>query len=335
MTPPEYTLSPGSFSAQNKRRRVSYDDDIGHAKRISQRAQKFSQQVPRPYAVDKQVSASFPIAYRNTASSQSPSFEKIYEPRTDSIPSSPSYDGHGGTLHAKSPRTYHPERTEPNAASCRLPTFSRESDVRERLPVMHHHVDHDDIEQRHRRPTLYHGGHTSDTEGYVMPQQGFHNGCHQPTTAQTRSGESSHHESAVFSPGTYRHHYLQVYSPADNYGMGTNGDTKPRKRRGNLPKEVTEILLTWFMDHLEKPYPTEEEKQILMKQTGLQMNQISNWFINARRRKLPSMLKDLEAENKVIRRGSLDILALLCNEPDDYDSPITLKEHGTKRKYST
>jgi hypothetical protein len=48
---------------------------------------------------------------------------------------------------------------------------------------------------------------------------------------------------------------------------------KVRKRRGNLPRETTDKLRTWFRAHLNHPYPTEEEKHILMRETRLQMSQ--------------------------------------------------------------
>jgi len=75
-----------------------------------------------------------------------------------------------------------------------------------------------------------------------------------------------------------------------------DNSSKQRKRRGNLPKETTDRLREWFLAHLEHPYPTEEEKQGLMRGTGLQMNQISNWFINARRRQLPAMINNARVE---------------------------------------
>lgn len=63
-----------------------------------------------------------------------------------------------------------------------------------------------------------------------------------------------------------------------------------RKRRGNLPKSVTVILKQWLVDHCRHPYPSEEEKLLLKGRTSLTLNQISNWFINARRRLLPLIL---------------------------------------------
>ena len=52
-----------------------------------------------------------------------------------------------------------------------------------------------------------------------------------------------------------------------------SGDGKQRKRRGNLPKETTDTLRAWFRENLGHPYPSEEEKQRLMKATGLQMSE--------------------------------------------------------------
>ncbi|CAO3662336.1 unnamed protein product [Rhizopus stolonifer] len=67
-----------------------------------------------------------------------------------------------------------------------------------------------------------------------------------------------------------------------------------KRRRGNLPKEVTEYLRKWLIQHKKHPYPAEKEKVELAQRTGLTVSQISNWFINARRRILQPML---ESEN--------------------------------------
>ncbi|KFY28263.1 hypothetical protein V493_03024, partial [Pseudogymnoascus sp. VKM F-4281 (FW-2241)] len=98
-----------------------------------------------------------------------------------------------------------------------------------------------------------------------------------------------------------------AYVAETGYGVeGGMGDGKSggRKRRGNLPKETTDKLRAWFVGHLHHPYPTEDEKQDLMVRTGLQMNQISNWFINARRRQLPSMISNARAETAASANGA-------------------------------
>jgi hypothetical protein len=83
----------------------------------------------------------------------------------------------------------------------------------------------------------------------------------------------------------------------------TSAATPNKRRRGNLPKAVTAILRDWLSRHKKHPYPTEEEKAALAAETNLNLNQISNWFINARRRILQPMLEQEEEE-----KNELDIM---------------------------
>nr|VDC92683.1 unnamed protein product [Brassica rapa] len=58
-----------------------------------------------------------------------------------------------------------------------------------------------------------------------------------------------------------------------------------RKRRaGKLPGDTTSVLKAWWQSHSKWPYPTEEDKARLVHETGLQLKQINNWFINQRKR---------------------------------------------------
>lgn len=58
-----------------------------------------------------------------------------------------------------------------------------------------------------------------------------------------------------------------------------------RKRRaGKLPGDTTTVLKNWWQQHSKWPYPTEDDKAKLVEETGLQLKQINNWFINQRKR---------------------------------------------------
>lgn len=72
----------------------------------------------------------------------------------------------------------------------------------------------------------------------------------------------------------YPHQPTQSYNYTFQSALGMDQNSFNRKRRGNLPKEATTILKDWFSRHRDSPYPSEEEKVILCKQTRLSMNQV-------------------------------------------------------------
>ncbi|XP_022935925.1 homeobox protein knotted-1-like 3 isoform X3 [Cucurbita moschata] len=75
-----------------------------------------------------------------------------------------------------------------------------------------------------------------------------------------------------------------------------------RKRRaGKLPGDTTSVLKQWWQSHSKWPYPTEEDKARLVQETGLQLKQINNWFINQRKRNWhnnPSSSTNLKSKRK-------------------------------------
>jgi hypothetical protein len=57
--------------------------------------------------------------------------------------------------------------------------------------------------------------------------------------------------------------------------VGVDHNAFNRKRRGNLPKEATNILKDWFNANRASPYPSEEQKMELCQLTQLSLNQVS------------------------------------------------------------
>ncbi|KAH3680323.1 hypothetical protein WICMUC_000390 [Wickerhamomyces mucosus] len=62
------------------------------------------------------------------------------------------------------------------------------------------------------------------------------------------------------------------------------------KKRTNLPRETIKILNDWVLRNLDNPYPNHSQKRLLLERTGLSNVQLSNWFINKRRRRIFSNL---------------------------------------------
>lgn len=79
---------------------------------------------------------------------------------------------------------------------------------------------------------------------------------------------------------------MMDYEDSDSYS-GYGADSPNSKKRSRLPPGSVAIFRHWLFNHLESPYPSEEEKEELAHKAGLRITQVNNWFTNARRRILP------------------------------------------------
>ncbi|KAI3465212.1 hypothetical protein Pfo_021875 [Paulownia fortunei] len=78
-----------------------------------------------------------------------------------------------------------------------------------------------------------------------------------------------------------KNHLLKKYS---GYLSSLKQELSKKKKKGKLPKDARQKLLSWWELHYKWPYPSESEKVALAEATGLDQKQINNWFINQRKR---------------------------------------------------
>ncbi|KAK6943032.1 POX domain [Dillenia turbinata] len=85
-----------------------------------------------------------------------------------------------------------------------------------------------------------------------------------------------------------------LYGQRRVHSSGGYFDQQPvwRPQRG-LPERAVTVLRAWLFEHFLHPYPTDTDKLMLAKQTGLTRSQVSNWFINARVRLWKPMVEEI------------------------------------------
>lgn len=106
-------------------------------------------------------------------------------------------------------------------------------------------------------------------------------------------------------------------------------ETHPWRPQRGLPERSVSVLRAWLFEHFLHPYPSDVDKHILARQTGLSRSQVSNWFINARVRLWKPMVEEMyleetkEEENLGSPDGSkaLDDMTIHQNNPHQDQKP--------------
>jgi hypothetical protein len=110
-------------------------------------------------------------------------------------------------------------------------------------------------------------------------------------------------------------------------------------KKSALSPETTEYLKNWMLspDHIDHPYPTEEEKVQIMRHCGIEMKQLTNWFVNNRKRiwkpKLEELKKRRDGDEKAVPSTGEDKAARLPDAKRKKTgvlvSPKIAKSHAT------
>ena len=64
----------------------------------------------------------------------------------------------------------------------------------------------------------------------------------------------------------------------------TNKTRVYRRRNKQLNQTAITIMTQWFESHLNHPYPTQEEKELMAQKGGIALSQVISWFNNKRNR---------------------------------------------------
>jgi hypothetical protein len=73
---------------------------------------------------------------------------------------------------------------------------------------------------------------------------------------------------------------------ASSSSSSSGGNSHSSKKKTALSQHAVQYLKNWLLSpaHIEHPYPTEEQKIKIMEETGIEIKQLTNWFVNNRKR---------------------------------------------------
>ncbi|PSR99698.1 BEL1-like homeodomain protein 4 [Actinidia chinensis var. chinensis] len=108
------------------------------------------------------------------------------------------------------------------------------------------------------------------------------------------------------------------------------GAVEPWRPQRGLPERSVGVLRAWLFEHFLNPYPSDADRYLLSRQTGLSKNQVSNWFINARVRLWKPMVEEMyQQEAKEEQEDDMS------GEPNSENHPDTRSAQTPKHSTST
>ncbi|KAL3765839.1 hypothetical protein ACHAW5_004156 [Stephanodiscus triporus] len=170
------------------------------------------------------------------------------------------------------------------------------------------------------------------------------------TSAKPSSPDPSHpmpnydHDTAILHPETVANSASDSWKTSDDFenasiSVSSSNESpdsvssdKKRKDRSGHPKLnqlAVDYLRSWLLSrqHIEQPYPSEQNYADLSRATGLEKPQLKNWFVNNRRRLWRPMMNELRKRHGLAERDPLpcevlDTLPDAPRHPYDDISPI-------------
>lgn len=119
-------------------------------------------------------------------------------------------------------------------------------------------------------------------------------------------------------------------------GNDANVDPPAAPKIGaRFSRESVRILKAWLSVHSNRPYPNDEERMFLEKQTGLNKTQIANWLANARRRSKQKIHHPTRAASPSVRTwaGAVEIPTRRGTNDAEFLSPLQRWQNSPPGKY--
>jgi hypothetical protein len=117
-------------------------------------------------------------------------------------------------------------------------------------------------------------------------------------------------------------------SSSSSSSSGGNSHSSSKKKTA-LSQHAVQYLKNWLLSpaHIEHPYPTEEQKIKIMEETGIEIKQLTNWFVNNRKRYWKPKVEEYKRRSSETKLTVKQIAAQewmgLGNDNDDDDDDTT------------